>query len=110
MRVSTAPYASLLRPTRREPRPVVDTTSARCENSCGSILCRHPIAPGTIIGGTSDRIPDSIQEFLLLAIDFAVLPAVCSDRIGELVGLVIALIQQQIGMTGKTAFFQRFCL
>lgn len=53
---------------------------------------------------------DSIQEFFALAIDFPVLPAICSDRIGKPIGLVIALVEQPMRMTGKTASFQGFCL
>src|SRR5258705_9125167 len=53
---------------------------------------------------------DGIQEFFPLGINFAVLPAACSDRKGEPIGLIIALIQHPIRMTGKTAFFQGFCL
>src|SRR5450755_2942057 len=77
---------------------------------CASILCHHPIAPRTLIGRAFDRMSDSVQKVFAFAIDFAAVPAVCSDRQGEPVGLIIALVQHPIGVTGKTAFFQRFCL
>ena len=66
--------------------------SRGARTSPASILCHHPIAPRTIIGRAFDRMFDSTQKFFAVAVNFAVLPAVCSDRIGEPISLIIALV------------------
>src|SRR6266576_5742355 len=105
-----APYGKCLSLNFQFRRSACRSGPRGARTSPASILCHHPIAPRTIIGRAFDRMFDGSQEFFALAINFAALPAVCSDRIGEAIGLIIALIQYPIRMTGKTAFFQGFCL